>query len=304
MFGLVLGVFSAAFLVLIAIVLQPDFEIAPDTSSEQVAQRAYRAAVERMGVALGLADVIAITTVGIGAWLLAARTLRPIGEAHERQRRFVADASHEMRTPLTVICVTTDNAMNGTNGADGRRQALATISTAAAELTRLTADLLTLAQSDDQIERRGSQHFDLSVAVSERLAVRAIAGDKSLSRTTFAADLVVEGNAEEIGRICDNLVDNAFRYGGPGVHVAVTTRLADHQAVLEVADDGPGIALADQTRIFEPFFRVHADADAPDGSGLGLAIAMALARRNRGRLTVDSAPAKGAVFRLQLPLAG
>jgi signal transduction histidine kinase len=124
-----------------------------------------------------------------------------------------------------------------------------------------------------------------------------------VARTVLAADLVVEGNAEEIGRICDNLVDNAFRYGGPSVHVAVTTRLADHQAVLEVSDDGPGIALADQARIFEPFFRVRADADAPDGSGLGLAIAIALARRNRGRLTVDSAPAKGAVFRLQLPLA-
>ena len=86
-----------------AIVLQPDFDLSPDTSSQQAAQIAYDAAVERIGIALVAADVVAVAVVGIGAWAIAARTLRPIREAHERQRRFVADASHEMRTPLTAI---------------------------------------------------------------------------------------------------------------------------------------------------------------------------------------------------------
>src|SRR5207248_215923 len=103
----VIVVFSVAFLALIAIVLEPDFDLSPDTSSDQAAQIAYDAAVERIGFALVAADLVAIGVVGVGAWVVAARTLAPIRESHERQRRFVADASHEMRTPLTVIRTTT-----------------------------------------------------------------------------------------------------------------------------------------------------------------------------------------------------
>jgi signal transduction histidine kinase len=301
MFALVLGIFSLAFLALIAIVLEPNFDLAPDTSSDQAAQIAYDAAVERIGFALVAADLVAIAVVGGGAWLLAARTLRPIHDAHERQRRFVADASHEMRTPLTAIRATTENALRpGTPGA-AQLAALETAATAAADLARLTSDLLTLAQSDDATLRPITQQFDLSVVVAERLTLRTAAGATSPTTVHFASDLVVDGDPDEIGRICDNLLDNAFRYGGTNVHVSVTTQAVDRQAVLEIADDGPGIALADQAHIFEPFYRVHADATAPPGSGLGLAIATAMARRNRGRLTVESRPERGTVFELYLP---
>lgn len=302
MFALVVGVFSLAFLVLIAIVLEPNFDLAPDTSSQQAVQIAYDAAVARIGLALAAADVVAVAVVGIGAWLLAARTLRPIGDAHERQRRFVADASHEMRTPLTAIRATTENALGHDSTEAEQRAALTTVATASAELGRLTADLLTLAQGDDPAQR-SAQHFDLSVVVAERLALRATSHTPPPSELHLAPDLVVKGSPDEIGRICDNLVDNAFRYGGPAGHVSIRTWSADHQALLEVGDDGPGIALADQGHVFDAFYRVHADASAPAGTGLGLAIALALARRNHGRLILSSRPGRGSTFRLQLPLA-
>ncbi|MEO6350617.1 MAG: HAMP domain-containing sensor histidine kinase [Candidatus Limnocylindrales bacterium] len=304
MFATVMGVFSVSFLVLIAVVLQPDFDLAPETSSDQAALLAYDAAVERIGLSLVAADVVAISIVGIGAWVLAARTLRPIRQAHERQRRFVADASHEMRTPLTAIRATTENAMSTEATPMEQRAALETVAVAAADLATLTSDLLTLAQSDDAAAQANSQRFDLSVVVAERFTLRAAADLPAPKTTLFGTDLVVDGSPEEVGRIFDNLIDNAFRYGGPRVHVTVTTRAADRQALLEVADDGPGIALGDQVHIFEPFFRVRADASAPPGTGLGLAIATALARRNRGRLTITSQPARGSVFRLSLPLVG
>jgi signal transduction histidine kinase len=303
MFAVVIIVFSLAFLVLMAIVLEPDFDLSPDTSSTQAAQIAYDAAVERIGIALVAADVVAVAVVGIGAWVIAARTLRPIRDAHERQRRFVADASHEMRTPLTVIRTATENALRPAAEADEQRNALGTVSAAAADLALLTGDLLTLAQSDDGSPRTDFLPFDLSVAVAERLSLHAAATDEKPATSNFALDLVVDGRADDIGRIVDNLVDNAFRYGGAGVHVSVTTRASDHQALLEVADDGPGIAQADLPHLFEPFFRVRSDASAPPGTGLGLAIANALARRNRGRLTVVSQPGRGALFRLSLPIA-
>ena len=304
LFGSVMTVFSVAFFTLIAVILEPTFDLAPDTSSEQAVQIAYDAAVARIGVSLVAADIVAVALVGIGAWVLAARTLKPIRDAHERQRRFVADASHEMRTPLTAIRATTENAMRLGTSIDELRAALQTVISASADLAALTTDLLTLAQSDASVAIANSQRFDLSVVVAERLGLRAAAHQLALVTTRFAADLVVQGSPDEIGRICDNLVDNAFRYGGPGVKLQVTTSTADRQAYLEVRDDGPGIAPADQARVFEPFFRVRSDAAAPPGTGLGLAIATALARRNGGRLTLASELGRGTTFRLALPLAG
>lgn len=303
-FTVVIGIFSLAFFALITVILQPNFDVAPDTSSDQVLQLAYDAAVERIAFSLVVADIVAIVLVGVGAWTLAARTLRPIGEAHQAQRRFVADASHEMRTPLTAIRATSENAMRADTTPAEQRAALDTVANAAAELATLTADLLTLAQSDDIAAAPEPQRFDLSIVIEERLSLRAAAHSPAPTTTRFGVDLLVVGSPEDIGRIFDNLVDNAFRYGGPDVHVSVTTRATDRQALLEVTDNGPGIAEADQARLFDPFFRVRADAAAPAGTGLGLAIATALAKRNRGRLTVTSQAGRGSVFRLFLPLAG
>ena len=103
LFALTLGVFSLVFYVGFATVLAPAFDLAPDLSSEQVAQVAYQTTLERVGLALIAADVIVVALVALLAWALADRTLRPIREAHARQRRFVADASHEIRTPLAAI---------------------------------------------------------------------------------------------------------------------------------------------------------------------------------------------------------
>ena len=97
LFALVLGVFSLVFYIGFATVLGPSFDVGPDVSTEDAAQATYQIVVERIGLALLVADAVIVALVGIVAWVLSARTLRPIDEAHARQRRFVADASHEMR---------------------------------------------------------------------------------------------------------------------------------------------------------------------------------------------------------------
>jgi two-component system, OmpR family, Ni(II)-sensor and/or redox sensor kinase NrsS len=301
MSAIVIVVFSIVFVGFVALVLTPSFDVDPDASNDQAAQMAYDAAVARMGVALVAADVVALGLVGLGAWFLAARTLRPIGEAHERQRRFVADASHEMRTPLAAIRATTEQALLPGASAADQHAALEVVAGSAERLGRLTADLLLLAQGDTPGQRQALQPADLSMVVAEHLALRATAGLPRVSGVHLATGLEIDADADEVGRICDNLVDNAFRYGGPAVHVRIATRALDHEAVLEVRDDGPGISSADQARIFEPFFRVHPDAAAAPGSGLGLAIAAALAKRHGGRLTVASRPGQGTIFRLSLP---
>jgi signal transduction histidine kinase len=293
--------FSVVFLVVLAIVLQPAFDIAPEVSNEEAARLAYTRTIERIALALVVADGAVLVVIGVAGYYLADRTLRPIRDAHDRQRRFVADASHEMRSPITAIQATAESGLLPTADAETRRRALGTILDASARLGRLTTDLLVLARSEQGVLAPVGDSVDLSVIVAEeverfRAAVTEARPTPDLSLT---ADLVVQADPAEVARIVGNLLENALRHGDRAIRVR--TFAVDGKAIVEVADHGPGIALADVERIFEPFYRVHSDASAPTGSGLGLAIAAELAKRHGGRLTVDSNPGSGATFRLELP---
>ncbi len=302
LFALVLGAFTIVFYVGFATVLAPDFDIGPELTNEQAADAAYQATIERIGVALVVADVIVIGLVGAAAWVLAARTLRPIRDAHLRQRRFVADASHEMRTPLAVIRAAAEEATRPDLSADEMRTALTRIVTATEGLARTTNDLLLLARTDERLIDPRPEQFDLSVLAAETVEAFVVATPDAVTpKLTLVPDLVVSADRDEIRRVILNLVDNAVRYGRVGVTVRVATGRSDRDATVEVHDDGPGISAANLDHVFEPFFRGHADAASPQGSGLGLAIARSLAERNGGRLTVASAPGAGATFRLALP---
>lgn len=301
LFALVLIVFSVVFYVAIATVLQPAFDIAPELSNTQAAEVAYEATIERIAAALIVADLAAVAVVGGVAWILATRTLTPIREAHGRQQRFVADASHEMRNPLAAIKSTAQAALGARGSADQMRPALDAVVDSTDRLTRLTNDLLTLARSDGALVEHRVERCDLSVVVAETVErYGPVDSARPGIRSTFTADLPIEADPDEIGRIVRNLLDNAFRHGGSGVHVRAATRTGDREVVLEISDDGPGIAAADIDQIFEPFYRVRTH-QGTDGSGLGLAIAADLAARNGGRLSVASIPGSGSTFRLVLP---
>jgi two-component system OmpR family sensor kinase len=302
LFALVLGAFSVVFYVGAATALAPNFDIGPELTNEQAAEVAYQATVDQLRVALIVADIAVVVLVGAAAWILATRTLRPIGEAHARQRRFVADASHEMRTPLAAIRASAEGALAAPGSEDDLRRALGVVVESADRLSWLTNDLLLLARADELPADRDLAPVDLSVVVAETLEAFTVAHPAlPPSRPTLTADLPVAAHPDEIGRIVANLLDNAYRYGAPASPPRIATRLVERDVVVEVSDDGPGIAAADLERVFEPFARLHADADTPEGSGLGLAIARSLAHRNGGRLTVTSRPGKGATFRLALP---
>ena len=302
MFAAVLVTFSVVFYLAFAIVLQPDFDVDPELTNQQAAEAAYNAAIDRIAASLLVADAVAILLVGVVAWLLARRTLEPLREAHLRQQRFVADASHETRNPLAAIKATTGAALSGERTPDQLRAALESVDGSVDRLIRLTADLLLLARTNDPLAASVRVPSDLSVIVAEALADGGPSPD--VIDRQLDPDLPIMVDPTEIERIVRNLVDNATRYGGAGGRVAVTTSRADGEAVLDVRDDGPGIAPADMERIFDPFFRAAGHGRDRDGTGLGLSIARDLAVRNGGRLTVSSSPGKGASFRLSLPRRG
>ncbi|WP_128380191.1 sensor histidine kinase [Streptomyces cavernae] len=225
-------------------------------------------------------------------------TLAALQAAVERQRRFVADASHELRSPIASLRTQLEV------GAAHRE--LLDLEGAVADTVRLqalAADLLLLARLDAG-ERPGGTRLDLAALVGEEAAQRT--GDRlevTVDVKDGAGPVEVAGSRGQLARILANLLDNAQRHARTGV--GVTVRRDGPWVVLEVADDGEGVPAPERERIFERFVRLD-DARSRDdgGAGLGLAIARDVAVRHGGTLVVRDAPAGGALFELRLPPAG
>lgn len=303
LFALVLALFSLVLFFVFSNVLSPVFDLAPEISDAQTAEAAYQRALGGVLVAIVAADAAALVVIGVAGWLLAARTLRPIRDAHLRQRRFIADASHELRSPIAAIRARAEAAVATDVPPDELLATLADVARASERLSDLANDLLLLARAEGGPAEEELEPADLSMIVAEALEAHAAANPgRPAPKVRLAAELPVRARPGEVERVVLNLVDNAFRYGGAGVTVTVSTSRAGGTATVAVADDGPGIAAADAGRVFDHFYRVRSDGRTPGGSGLGLAIARSLAERNGGHLTLDSRPGSGSTFRLSLPL--
>ncbi|WP_103542714.1 ATP-binding protein [Streptomyces sp. SM1] len=217
-------------------------------------------------------------------------TLAALEASVDRQRRFVADASHELRSPIASLRTQLEVAAAhpGLLDLDGAVEDTV-------RLQHLAADLLLLARLDAG-ERPAGARVDLAAMAREEAAGRT-------GVTVDAEPAEVTGSRGQLGRVLANLLDNAGRHARERVTVSV--RREGSWAVLAVADDGDGVAEADRERIFERFVRLDAARSRDDGgAGLGLAIARDVAVRHGGTLTAGAAPAGGALFELRLPLTG
>lgn len=215
-------------------------------------------------------------------------TLAALESSVERQRRFVADASHELRSPIASLRTQLEVGAAHPELLDVPGAVEDTV-----RLQRLAADLLLLARLDAG-EGPGDKRLDLG-----EVALREARGRDGV--TVEAADVAVAGSRSQLERVIGNLLDNAQRHARSAI--AVTVRRDGSWAVVEVADDGDGVAEADRERIFERFVRLDEARSRDDGgAGLGLAIARDVAARHGGTLTVRDAPAGGALFELRLPL--
>jgi two-component system OmpR family sensor kinase len=221
-----------------------------------------------------------------------------------RLRRFLADASHELRTPLTSIRGYAELFRHGA----GRRpedltQAMRAIEDEAARMTQLVEDLLLLARLDG--ERRlqpGPVALD-EVVESAIAAAEVIDRDRPIA-CQLERPVVVDGDAARLRQVIDNLLANARRHTPAGTAVSVALATVGDEAVLTVADTGPGIPDADRERIFDRFFRLDsARSRDRGGAGLGLAIVHAIAVAHHGDVSVRAARPHGAVFEVKLPLA-
>ncbi|MFH9991209.1 sensor histidine kinase [Streptomyces luteogriseus] len=215
-------------------------------------------------------------------------TLAALETSVERQRRFVADASHELRSPIASLRTQLEVAAAHPELLDLDGAVEDTV-----RLQRLAADLLLLARLDAG-ERPNDARVDLAGLARE-------AAEGRTGVTVDAEPVEVAGSRGQLGRVLANLLDNAQRHARSAVTVHV--RREGDRAVVGVADDGDGVPEDDRERIFERFVRLDAARSRDDGgAGLGLAIARDVAVRHGGTLTAGRGPAGGALFELRLPL--
>lgn len=196
------------------------------------------------------------------------------------QERFIADAAHQLRTPLAGLSLHVQRALAHPQGAT-LEDALRHIDELSRRAARTSGQLLALSRADSgAVEPLSGQRFDLTAAVVDVMNQRvdeAISANIDLGYEGITAALMVEGDPGLLQDLLDNLIDNALRYAGEGSSITVSLRTTTRGAVLVVEDDGPGIADAHLPRLGERFFRVPGQAQP--GTGLGLAIVSQIAER-------------------------
>ncbi|SDY48925.1 Signal transduction histidine kinase [Amycolatopsis xylanica] len=220
-------------------------------------------------------------------------TLDRLEHAHDQQERFVADASHELRSPLASLRAGLEVALAHPDRADWPEVAQRSLLDVQ-RLQRITADLLQLTAEVPA----PTGHVDLADVVAEQIAERALQPGP-VFRSYVDGPAVVPGEPVQLERLLRNLLDNAARHAESSITVSVGA--SGGEVVLEVLDDGPGIAVADRERVFDRFARLD-DARARDagGSGLGLTLARDIAVRHGGSLRVEDSP-RGARLVARLP---
>ena len=223
----------------------------------------------------------------------------------EAKSDFIATISHELRTPMAAVYGASVTLLREDIRLEPARQRelVQMIAVQAARLGQITEEVLLANQLDRGAVALSQQPVD--VAELARRAVEAIGlrlePPATVTLDVATAETTASGDADRIQQVLMNLVDNALKYGA-GSPVAVRVESANSTVRVSVSDEGPGISLADQDRIFEKFFRADPHlAQAPGGTGLGLYISHELVERMGGRIGVTSEPGRGATFMVELP---
>lgn len=229
--------------------------------------------------------------------------------AFEAQRRLVAEASHELRTPVAVISGESEHALAKADRPEAElRDSLRVVRAESLRLRASIDDLFFLARADAGERRVKSEAVNLAdLAGACVRAAQSRAPQRNITvESAGESGATVSGDGELIRRVLDNLVTNAINYSTVGGPITVRLRAAGPTASVEVADSGPGIPAAQRERVFERFYRGEDARTLAEGTGagLGLAIARWIARAHGGDVVVADAPGGGCIFRLTIPVGG
>ncbi|GAB1616806.1 ATP-binding protein [Pseudomonas sp. SWRI50] len=228
------------------------------------------------------------------------RLLAHIEDLLRREHRFIADAAHEMRTPLAILRLHAQNAQAANTDAE-RQKALGYLIGGVDRLTRVVNQLLTLARVEPRLGQRATTEVDLGEVVTDILAeLTPWILDRGLepSLEIGEGDLHLAIDAGALGIALQNLVSNAVEHSPPGGRITVSLKRLGSRFELTVEDDGPGIDKASLTRVFERFY----SRNSPNGAGLGLSIVATIIERMGGQVRLDNRANGGLAATLSLPL--
>lgn len=232
---------------------------------------------------------------------------RRVQAAQESQKAFVANVSHEIKTPLTSIQGFAQALLDGTaDSPQSRQQAAQIIYDESARLHRLALGLLDLARLDAGTANLQRERLDLRgllEAIADKFSPLARAAGLTLTLAAPALPALM-GDGDRLAQVFTNLVENALKFTPPGGQINLSARAAPGGVLVEVADSGVGISPEAQAHIFERFYQADRSRQTgkQQGAGLGLAIAQEIAHAHGGKITVRSAPAQGSLFSVFLPL--
>lgn len=256
---------------------------------------------------------LVLAAIFIGAMLIfyfisrhfASVAVRPLEESIQREKQFITDISHDLKTPLTAILANNDILSKNQNATVSEMQQWICGTGQAAENMRgLIEEMLILARSENPGSGEEVQRINLSDVIEQNaLVMESVAYEKNISYVTeIAPDIYISAAYGDINRVVCSLIDNALKYEAAGGSVLISLSHKGNRAVFRVANRSTVIAAKDAAHIFERFYRLDKARKTNTGHGLGLAIAKNLVGKMNGKITVSGDEKEGTVFTVTLPM--
>ncbi len=269
--------------------------------------RVVERAQSRLEAVLFIVDGLIITLAAGVSYYVAGKTLTPVEDAYAAQKKFVADAAHELRTPLSVLRTGAEAVLGGGSDRKDYERFIRDSLEETEYLTGIVNDLLFLARGD---ELRQMQFLQVDLGDIVRRQAEFMSPYAKMNSVSLSCDFSpdeshsVRGNPDQLKRLLNNLIRNAIDYNREQGEVHLSLHGRDGQVFLTVADTGIGINRADIASVYDRFYKADAArSKTVGGSGLGLSIAWEIVEAHRGRIEIRSEPGAGTEVTVRFPAA-
>lgn len=260
-----------------------------------------RIASRYVNVAILIIFIVSILAYFIGNFF-ASKAIKPIKISIQKQKEFIGDASHEMRTPLSVLLSSVDML----EGSKNDKSIIKNMKTEILNMRSLISNLLILARTEDEKVKSGFSEFNLSEMILSLADSNQILADKKNIKINIMNDekINIFANESNISNLLNILLDNAIKYSYENTEIIINVRKTNVNVKIKVKDEGIGIKSEDYDKIFERFYRVDKSRSRSQGSfGLGLSLAKKIIFLHNGKIEVESFYGQGSTFIITLPLS-
>ena len=260
---------------------------------------------QRVILGLGIINVIIFLSSGALGYFLAGKTLTPIQKMVDEQNRFVSDASHELKTPLTSLKTAMEVSLRDKNfSLEGSKQLIRESIGEVNKLSRLSDSLLQLSQLETPKENLKLEKLSLKKIIEESIRqVDPMARQKNIYINNQVKDFQIKGSRYGIDGLFVTILDNAIKYSGEKKQIIITSKKSDKKIIISIKDQGIGISKEDLPHIFDRFYRADSARakKSSGGYGLGLSIAKKIVETHKGDIKVESKLGKGTQIIISLP---